>query len=410
VSLTRFPLDRVPPPVKEIAARLHAAGHEAWYVGGAVRDLLFETHTGTRPPRTGDFDIATSALPDAVRALFRRTVPIGIEHGTVAVLDDAGVAHEVTTFRKDVKTDGRHAVVEFGVSLEEDLARRDYTINAVAVHPETGELRDPFGGQADLARRLVRAVGDAPTRLREDRLRVLRALRFAAAFSFEIEPATWAAIVAAAGEVTHLSRERVRDEWLKMLATSQPSAGVGLWRRAGALVVVWPELASLPREREPWLDLVAPRDPVLLTAAALYHAGRGAAEADAACLRLRFSGKDSERVRAVVAGLIEGLPAGGGEPTRRWLTRHRAVWEDVIGASQLVDRREPARAAVREVLSSGAPLAVGELAIGGEDLKAAGIPPGPAMGGILRKLLEECLADPARNSRERLLARARELA
>lgn len=410
MSLARFPLDRVPAEVGQIAARLHEAGHEAWYVGGAVRDLLYETETGTRPPRTGDFDIATSALPDAVRALFRRTVPIGIEHGTVAVLDSAGVAHEVTTFRKDVKTDGRHAVVEFGVSLEEDLARRDFTINAVAVHPVSGELRDPFGGQADLVRRLVRAVGDAPARLAEDRLRVLRGLRFAAAFNFEIEPATWSAIVAAASEITYLSRERVRDEWLKMLATSQPSAGVGLWRRAGALVVVWPELSSLPREREPWLDLVASRDAVLVTAGALYHAGRGAAEADAACLRLRFSGKDAERVRAVVAGLIEGLPATEGEPVRRWLTRHRTVADDVIGASQLLDQREPARALVRAALASGAPLAVGELAIGGDDLKAAGVPSGPAMGGILRKLLEECLADPSRNTRERLLARARELA
>ena len=191
-----FPLARIAGPVRDIAEHLRESGHEVWFVGGAVRDTIFEVAHGRSPARAGDFDIATSARPEQVQALFRRTVPVGIEHGTVAVLDPKGGAHEVTTFRRDVKTDGRHAEVEFGVSLEDDLARRDFTINAIAVHPETGELRDPFGGRADLAAGLVRAVGDAATRFREDRLRVLRGLRFAAAFGFAVEPATWQALVA----------------------------------------------------------------------------------------------------------------------------------------------------------------------------------------------------------------------
>src|SRR3954463_8479321 len=145
-----------PAPVLEIAERLESAGFEAWCVGGAVRDaLLGHPHL--------DWDLATSATPQEVRNLFgaRMTIPVGIEFGTVGVLDRTGIMHEVTTFRRDVRTDGRHAEVEFGVSLEDDLARRDFTITALAFSPKTGDLRDPFDGRGDLERRLLRAVGDA---------------------------------------------------------------------------------------------------------------------------------------------------------------------------------------------------------------------------------------------------------
>src|SRR6476659_9045318 len=140
-----MPLLNPPPNVRASAKRLEDAGFETWCVGGAVRDaLLGHPHL--------DWDLATSAKPQEVRALFgaRMTIPVGIEFGTVGVLDQNGVMHEVTTFRRDVRTDGRHAEVEFGASLEMDLARRDFTINAIAVHPESGELRDTFGGRADL--------------------------------------------------------------------------------------------------------------------------------------------------------------------------------------------------------------------------------------------------------------------
>src|SRR5690242_15413950 len=126
-----------PEPVLAIARRLEEGGYEAWCVGGAVRDaLLGHPHL--------DWDLATAATPREVRALFRRTVPVGIEFGTVGVLDEEGTMHEVTTFRRDVQTDGRHAVVEFGASLDDDLARRDFTINAIAYSPITHDVRDPF--------------------------------------------------------------------------------------------------------------------------------------------------------------------------------------------------------------------------------------------------------------------------
>src|SRR5438045_6868377 len=170
---------RPPPPVLEIADQLENAGFEAWCVGGAIRDALLG-HPDL------DWDLATSATPAQVRELFgmRRTIPVGVEFGTVGVLDRAGAMHEVTTFRRDVRTDGRHAEVEFGVSLDDDLARRDFTINAIAYSPRRNDVRDPFDGQRDLASRLVRAVGDARARVRAERLRSLRVVGCAARVEF----------------------------------------------------------------------------------------------------------------------------------------------------------------------------------------------------------------------------------
>src|SRR5919199_3897261 len=218
-----------PEPVREIARKLERAGFEAWCVGGAVRDALLG------PPHL-DWDLATSATPGDVRRLFRRTVPVGLEFGTVGVLDRQGTMHEVTTFRRDVQTDGRHAVVEFGASLDDDLARRDFTINAIAFSPTSGRIHDPFHGRDDLERGLVRAVGVPEERMREDRLRALRALRFAARFGFEIESRTWQAIAESASYLGRLSRERVKQELEKTVEqVERPGRAIALWRDSGAL-------------------------------------------------------------------------------------------------------------------------------------------------------------------------------
>ncbi|MGH7606336.1 MAG: CCA tRNA nucleotidyltransferase, partial [Gemmatimonadales bacterium] len=200
----------IPPAVLTIAKTLEAAGYETWCVGGAIRDNLLglDNH---------DFDLTTAAPPAEVQRLFKRTIPVGIEHGTVAVLDAANRPHEVTTFRRDITTDGRHAVVAFGVSLMDDLARRDFTINAIAYHPGTHEWRDPFQGAADLARKTIRSVGDPNWRFQEDYLRILRALRFSARFEFRIHARTLEAAKANAQGLAQLSAERVRDEWFKGL-------------------------------------------------------------------------------------------------------------------------------------------------------------------------------------------------
>src|SRR5688572_26541495 len=199
-----------PPAVLDIAQRLDAAGHDVWAVGGAVRDGLLG-HSG------GDWDLATSARPDDVRAIFRRTVPLGIDHGTVGVHGRDGVLYEVTTFRRDVETFGRHAVIEFAHTIDEDLARRDFTFNAIAWHPVHDEIRDPYDGLGDLKRATLRTVGEPRDRFAEDYLRVLRALRFAGHFVLEIEPETWAALRAAVPKTTALSAERVREELYKVL-------------------------------------------------------------------------------------------------------------------------------------------------------------------------------------------------
>src|SRR5512135_450894 len=228
----------IPKEVLHIARRLEEEGYETWCVGGAVRDTLLglENH---------DFDLTTAAVPEVVQRLFRRTVPIGVEHGTVAVLDSHNRPHEVTTFRRDVQTDGRHARVEFGVSLTDDLARRDFTINAIAYHPLRHEWADPFGGLEDLRGGVVRAVGSAAARFREDYLRILRAIRFAARFDFELEPATWAAAIELSPGLSGLSAERVRDEWFKGLRTARSLRRlVRLWAESGAAAVWLPGLAG----------------------------------------------------------------------------------------------------------------------------------------------------------------------
>ncbi|HEY9228301.1 MAG TPA: CCA tRNA nucleotidyltransferase, partial [Gemmatimonadaceae bacterium] len=230
-----------PAAVLEIADQLEKAGYEAWCVGGAIRDaLLGHPHL--------DWDLATSATPDDVRQLFghRRTIPVGVEFGTVGVLDRHGRMHEVTTFRRDVKTDGRHAEVEFGVSLDDDLARRDFTINAIAYSPRLREVRDPFGGQEDIGRKVVRAVGDPEARMREDRLRALRAIRFAARFEFALDAATRSAIEASAPYLGRLSRERVKQELDKTMEQVRcPSGALEMWKSTGAFRALIPALDSV---------------------------------------------------------------------------------------------------------------------------------------------------------------------
>src|SRR5690349_19637929 len=238
----RVPTLNPPANVRSIAKRLEDAGFETWCVGGAVRDaLLGHPHL--------DWDLATAAKPEQVRKLFKRTVPVGVEFGTIGVLDDDNVMHEVTTFRRDVQTDGRHAVVEFGASLDDDLARRDFTINAIAYSPRDGSIRDPFDGRGDLARRLVRAVGDADARMREDRLRALRAIRFAARFDFSIDAATLHALEASAPFLGRLSAERVKQELDKTMEQVEcPSRALRLWRDTGAFATLIPSLAKASDE------------------------------------------------------------------------------------------------------------------------------------------------------------------
>lgn len=423
---------RPPQPVLEIAARLEREGFETWCVGGAIRDaLLGRSHL--------DWDLATAARPEQVQSVFRRTIPVGIDFGTVGVLDRTGTLHEVTTFRRDVRTDGRHAVVSFGASLDEDLARRDFTINAMAWSPSRGELRDPFGGRRDIERRLVRAVGDAGERMREDRLRALRAIRFAARLGFEIEPATWGAIVASAPHLGRLSPERVKQEIEKTLEqVRQPSRAFAMWRDSGAFAMLVPPLAMAEDRELAAVDRVAlpgtgPRAPDRRKLRlALLFAPLGGAATATALRALRFSNLDAswvtalverwsalgdEVTRALLAGdLTDGrirrwVAAVGRVRTRAFLRLAAARW----ATWQAEGVPAPAGRAVISLFRRATaiafrdPIEVADLAVDGDDLRRAGFAPGPLLGKILQRLVDWVLDDPSRNRAEPLLARAREI-
>ena len=413
-----------PEEVLEIASKLRKAGFEAWCVGGAVRDaLLGHVHL--------DWDLATSATPPEVMTVFKRTVPVGVKFGTVGVLDRAGVMHEVTTFRHDVNTDGRHAEVEFGASLDEDLARRDFTINAIAYDPNTGELRDPFEGRADLRRGVVRCVGDADQRMKEDRLRALRALRFAARFGFDIEPVTWKAIVNSAPFLTRLSAERVKQEIEKtMEQVSSPSVALERWRAAGALGVLVPQLHDAPAERFASLDYLPlpgpagrPHRKVLRVAALFFGDDRRTVET--ALRALKFSNADVAWIvrlcdgRHKLGAAVDAAMLREGGVTdaelRRWAatvgrTASAQWWR--LNAALWCARREAGGEAPNpsEVASTFRRLVriawrdaieIGDLKVDGEDLQK--IVSGPALGAMLKLLLERVIESPELNSREQLL-------
>lgn len=387
----------IPDEVLEIARTLEAAGYEAWCVGGALRDsLLGHPHS--------DFDFATSATPPQVTALFRRTAPVGEKYGTVGVLDRRRVLHEVTTFRRDVATDGRHAVVAYGVSLDEDLARRDFTINAIAYHPLRHEWRDPFGGRADLERGVVRAVGLPAERFREDYLRILRAVRFAVRFGFGIEPATWSAAVEASPGLAQLSAERVRDEWIKALRTARSVRQlVELWIGVGAAERWMPELAGIPAERLARADAVPieQRDPVLLTAVLV-------GDASPVLRRLRASNAELDRAAALTRG--PAAPAGSDDrAVRRWLSATGRAADDLLALHALREGSEAAWArAVGVIRQRGDPLARGDLAVTGDDLRTLGAT-GRRIGELLAALLDRVLDDPGLNQRDALLTLARDM-
>ena len=386
----------IPDEVLRIAKTLEDSGYETWCVGGAIRDNLLglENH---------DFDLTTAAPPDEVRRLFKRTVPVGIEHGTVAVLDQRNTPHEVTTFRKDIRTDGRHAVVEFGVSLMDDLARRDFTINAIAYHPIAHRWQDPFEGAADLEHKLIHSVGDPNWRFQEDYLRILRALRFSARFRFRIHARTLEAAKANAQGLAQLSAERVRDEWFKGIMTAaRVSKLLTLWMDTGAARIWLPEIREtrVGRREMGALDKLR-RDPVLVTALL-------ASDPASLLTRLKCSNKEIERGRAIGAWR-EKFPDPRRLPqVRHWLSQVGEHADDLLTLLPALGLPSPASRLPQVVASIRAakdPLTLKDLAVAGDDLLAAGVRPGPDVGETLQRLLAEVLEDPARNTKQYLLSR-----
>ncbi len=415
-----------PREILDVLRRLGEAGHRSWLVGGAVRDLLLDR------PR-GDFDLATPATPQQVMKLFPRVIPTGVDHGTVTVLVDKAHKVEVTTFRGEgVYLDGRRPdSVTFHTDLVEDLARRDFTVNAMAFDPLAGELADPHGGQADLAARVIRAVGAPEARFGEDGLRALRAIRFAAQLGFALDPATHQAIRPALPVVKKVSMERVGEELGRLAAAPHVAHALALLVETGLAEVVLPPLAAAPIEARRHAGAVTaalapdPARPWRRLAAILHVTP--ASEVEPLLTWLRFPRKVAEEAGALAlrhACLLDGPPEDphAPAPVRRWLA---GVGPD--RAQDLLDLRDAevaslpaaerpaaaeAAAALRrhagEALASGAPLTTGKLALDGRTLMALlGCGPGPHVGEGLRALLDEVLDDPSLNTPERLSELAR---
>ena len=397
-----FPLD---PGAAALLTRLHAAGHAAYAVGGCVRDSLL----GQTPH---DWDLCTSATPEQVLELFGEAhcIPTGLQHGTVTV-KHGGELYEITTFRTEgAYSDGRHPDhVAFVPDVKEDLARRDFTINAMAYNAEEG-LIDPFGGQNDLAAGIVRAVGEPQRRFEEDALRILRLYRFAARFGFAIDPATGQAARALCRHLDCVSEERIAEELSRLLAAPAP----GAYLEAEVLAVIFPELdvAELPESRR-ILDALEPGMEHVPVRLAALLCPLGEAGARAALKRLKCSNTLTGTVATLVREAAAGMPGAALTLTaRRFLSRYDLA--TITDLTALCSARHPeqaeAFAALQQeaarLVETNACCRINQLAVNGRDLMDAGIRPGPGLRRVLDALLEQVLTGQLPNEKAALLAAA----
>lgn len=401
-----FPLD---PGAAALLTRLHAAGHAAYAVGGCVRDSLL----GQTPH---DWDLCTSATPEQVLELFGEVhcIPTGLQHGTVTV-KHGGELYEITTFRTEgAYSDGRHPDhVAFVPDVKEDLARRDFTINAMAYNAEEG-LIDPFGGQSDLAAGIVRAVGEPQRRFEEDALRILRLYRFAARFGFAIDPATGQAARALCRHLDCVSEERIAEELSRLLAAPAP----GAYLEAEVLAVIFPELdaAELPESRR-ILDALEPGMEHVPVRLAALLCPLGEAGARAALKRLKCSNALTGTVATLVREAAAGMPGAALTLTaRRFLSRYDLA--TITDLTALCSARHPeqaeAFAALQQeaarLVETNACCRINQLAVNGRDLMDAGIRPGPGLRRVLDALLEQVLTGQLPNEKAALLAAAAQVA
>jgi putative nucleotidyltransferase with HDIG domain len=432
------------PLLKEIAAAFNRAGRQVFLVGGAVRDLFLGKEAQ-------DWDLATDARPEEVASLFRRVIPTGIKHGTVTIRH-RGRSVEVTTFRTEsAYSDGRRPDrVEYASTIEEDLSRRDLTMNAIALALPGGERVDPFRGYDDIRARRIRCVGNPEERFREDGLRPLRAVRFASQLGYTVDEETLAAIPASLATTARVSPERIREEIDKIAASPRPSTALKLMEQSGLLQLVLPELAACRGVEQKGFHRFDVLDHSLLACdyaarleasrpvrlAALFHdIGKPATR------RLDESGVWTfyrhERVSAALArdiGLRLRYPNALIKRMVHLIEEHMfhydETWTDAavrrliirVGEESLEDmyalRRAdayatagmenpgllaPLRSRIDGILARDNALSLRDLAVSGRDLMGIGVKSGKHMGIILGELLETVLEDPALNTREKLL-------
>jgi len=441
----------IPPTLKEVAAFFKARDKELCLVGGAVRDML-------RGKKAHDWDLATDATPLEVTDIFRnaqpraKVIPTGIRHGTVTVLYKRH-SMEITTYRTETDySDGRRPdQVHYAANIEEDLSRRDFTMNAVALRLPKGKKVDPFGGEADIKTRLIRCVGDPALRFAEDGLRPLRAVRFAAQLSFEIDGETLAAIGGALETTAKVAAERVKDELDKILATKRPSIAFLLMERTGLLKLLLPELAACRGVEQKGFhrfdvlehsllacDYAAEKSyPMELRLAALLHdVGKAFTQGfDEIGVRTFHQHESkSEKIAREILGRLRYPNAvidSVCHLVKEHMFHYTDEWSDAavrrfivrIGREHLTGLYQLRRAdsfatagvepppnfllplidRVEKALAESQAFSLKDLAVSGKDLMAIGIAPGKTMGKILDELLETVLDDPDLNTREALL-------
>ncbi|MCI9158879.1 MAG: HD domain-containing protein [Lawsonibacter sp.] len=432
----------IPSGAQKILQTLTAAGYEAYLVGGCVRDLL----RGVEPH---DWDICTSARPEETERCFagQRIIETGLKHGTVTVLEESE-PYEITTYRTEgpYSDSRRPDFVRFVSSLEADLARRDLTMNAIAMGLD-GSLRDPFGGAADIQTGLIRCVGEPDQRFQEDGLRVMRALRFAAVLGYEIEERTTQAIHENRHMLEHVAAERIDAELCKLLVGT--NVGEILRQYPDVFCQFWPQLEPLIglEQNTPWhcwggwehtIHAVeaAPADLILRLTMLLHDIGKPACRstdedgidhfyghpavsaklADEMLRGMRFDNKTRARVVALVERHDVQIPLRS-QAIRKWLSRLgpetffqllEVKRADNMGqAGELVRDRlaelDALRTRAEEILAQGQCLSLKDLAVDGRDVIAAGIAPGPEVGRTLNALLERAVSGEVENQREVLL-------
>ena len=389
---------QLPYEVEWVIGKIRDAGYEAFAVGGCVRDTLL----GRTPE---DWDVTTSARPEAVKAIFERTVDTGLQHGTVTVLKNRK-GYEVTTYRIDGEYhDGRHPdSVEFTPDLLEDLKRRDFTINAMAYSHETG-IVDEFGGMEDLKAGIVRCVGRPEDRFTEDALRLLRALRFSAQLGFEIEESTYAAIKTIAPNLAKVSKERVQAELTKLLLSAHPER-ILLLKETGLSAQIVPgfdavfapalfsKLSRLPAEKS------------------LRWAGfllcQSTKQAEAVLKGLKMDNETIGNVSRMIEGAKETLPLEK-PAVRRAMSRYTPYQlEGALKLKELMGSPDAGeiRRLREEIIRDGDCVSLKDLAVKGRDLLEAGVERGPMVGEILNHLFDLVLLYPEKNDRELLLKEA----
>jgi poly(A) polymerase len=419
----------------EIVRHLQTAGFSAFWVGGCVRDFLL----GREP---GDYDIATSALPEQVEKLFKRTVAVGRKFGVMVVVEN-GRPFQVATFRAEADyRDGRHPEqVTFG-DAEADAQRRDFTVNGLFYEPVAEKLHDWVGGEKDLRAKIIRTIGSPGERFAEDHLRLLRAVRFAAQLGFEIEPQTFAAVRTLAPKIELISAERIRDELIKLFSPPHAARGLVLLRDSGLLPGVLPELVAtiaceqspdfhpegtvfehirlmlekMPpgaHESLPWAvilhDIAKPataeRDPVTGKIHFYGHEKVGAALAERILQRLRFPKKQTDEIIACVRQHMQfkDVKQMRKATLRRLLLRETFPLElelhrlDCLGSHGALDHYEYL---VQQAAELEKRPAIRPPLLTGDDLIALGVKPGPAMGALLAEIREKQLQDELKTPRE----------